>query len=346
MNAKRGLLRRVARAIVYRSGSIFIRMLSAAGQTAVGSNILAQFFSRIARSGSGSDACLRLGFLPMLVDYHSPVPDLADLEKRKVWDRRSPMTGVDFRPDSQVAFLSKMGQAFGHECDWPAHSTGAREQFYTENTSFGYGCAAGTHTIIRQFKPRRVIEIGSGNSSKVIAAALARNAAESKRPADYTIIDPYPAPALEENVPGITRLLKQRVELLDADFFDQLAENDVLFIDSGHTVRIGGDVNFLFLDVLPRLAPGVIVHIHDIGLPYEYPKVYATNPAFRVFWTEAYLLQAFLCFNAGYEVLMALGYLMTDQQPAFRAAFQHYDPQQHVSVSGSFWIRRTQGGRP
>jgi hypothetical protein len=282
----------------------------------------------------------RWGFLPVPVNFYSPIPDLEDLERRKIWDRRSDLTGIDFRPDSQVAFLAKMGQQFGHECNWSPHPTGSPEQFYTENNSFSYGCAAGVHCIIRSFKPRRVIEIGSGNSSKVIAAALSLNAKDSYEAAEYTIIDPHPASTLEDGLPGLTRLLTQRVELLDADFFDQLAENDVLFIDSGHTVRIGGDVNFLILDVLPRLAPGVIVHFHDIALPYEYAKVYATNPSFRMFWTEAYLLQAFLCGNDRFEILMAMAYLMTERNEVFRKAFSHYDPARHTAMSGSFWIRR------
>jgi hypothetical protein len=83
---------------------------------------------------------------------------------------------------------------------------------------------------------------------------------------------------------------------MDLAFLEELKENDILFIDSGHTVRTRSDVNFLILEVLPRLAPGAIVHFHDIPLPFEYQKVYFTNPTFRVFWTEAYLLQSFLAF--------------------------------------------------
>jgi hypothetical protein len=186
-----------------------------------------------------------------------------------------------------------------------------------------------------------VIEIGSGNSSLVINAALLRNAEDSASGgAEYTIVDPYPRPILEKGLPGLTRLVKQRVELLDVDFFERLGENDVLFIDSGHTVRIGSDVNYLILDVLPRLASGVIVHFHDINLPREYPKVYATNPRFRMFWTEAYLLQAFLCFNSQFEILLAMSYLTTERKEELLAAFPLYDPSKHLLTSGSFWIRR------
>jgi hypothetical protein len=298
------------------------------------------YFSKVARTGDGSDACLRLGFLPMPVNYYSPVPDLADLERRKIWDRRSDLAGIDFHPDRQTAFLSLLGGEFGDECRWPAKPAGPSDAFYTENNSFSFGCAAGVHCIIRHFKPRRVIEVGSGQSSKVIAAALRLNAQDTGSAADYTIIDPYPAPFLADGFSGVSRVTAQQVELCDVKLFESLTANDLLFIDSGHTVRIGGDVNFLILDVLPRLAPGVVIHFHDINLPYEYSKAYATNPNFRMFWTEAYLLQAFLSCNDKFEVLMAMAYLMTEQMGVFRAAFPHYDPAQHFAMSGSFWIRR------
>jgi hypothetical protein len=139
-------------------------------------------------------------------------------------------------------------------------------------------------------------------------------------------------------------LIKERVELTDIKLFDQLRENDVLFIDSSHTVRTGGDVNYLILDVLPRLAPGVIVHFHDISLPYEYSQVYFTNPSFRVFWTEAYLLQAFLSLNSQYEILLAMNYLMSDCLEEFCSAFPHFEPAKNWANSGSFWIRRVRIG--
>jgi len=153
------------------------------------------------------------------------------------------------------------------------------------------------------------------------------------------VIDPFPEPGFENSL-GASRLLKQKVEQTELALFLELRANDVLFIDSGHTVRVGGDVNFLILDVLPILAPGVVVHFHDIPLPFEYAEIYATNPRFRMFWTESYLLQAFLCLNATYEILLAMNYLMRDRLEEFRAAFPCYDPAIHRYPSHSFWIRR------
>jgi hypothetical protein len=298
-----------------------------------------RIFRFIAKTGSGTDICLRHGFLPLPVHFHSPVPDLFDLDQRQVWHKKSELAGINFQPDGQVRLLQELGEKYGGECDWPASPTGIPFDFYTENNSFSFGCAASLHSIIRRFKPGRIYEIGSGNSSLIISSALTRNQAEGS-PCEYVIIDPYPAPVTGKGLPGLTRVMKERVELTDMNHFRKLRENDILFIDSGHTVRTGGDVNFLFLEVLPRLAPGVIVHAHDIDLPYEYPKVYFTNPSFRMFWTEAYLLQAFLSFNTQFEILLALAYLMIDRKDEFSMAFPHYDPSRQKAISGSFWLRR------
>jgi hypothetical protein len=339
MSTVKSLLRRAR----YRARLLTGAAIACAQESA---RFLAPIISFMARTGKGTDACLKRKCLPLPVHFYSPVPDLADLDRRGVWDRCSGLDGIDFRPDVQVAFLKEMGRQFGHECDWPTHPTGDRLQFYTDNVSFSYGCAAGTHCILRHFRPRRVVEIGSGNSSLVIAEALQMNGAEAPEgAAEYTIVDPYPSEQIRQGLPGVTRLVDERVELLDVSFFEELAANDVLFIDSGHTVRIGSDVNYLILDVLPRLAPGVIIHFHDIPLPAEYPRIYATNPRFRVFWTEAYLLQAFLCHNSRFEILLAMAYLTAHRNGDLLAAFPLYDPAEHRATSGSFWIRRAQATR-
>jgi len=302
--------------------------------------LLVKVFGYMAETGRGTDLCLKQGFLPMRVHYYSPIPDLLDLMQRQVWQRKSDLPGLDFRSEQQIEFLRSLGAQYGDECKWPSAPTGNPQEFYTENNSFSFGCAASLHSILRYYKPRRVFEIGSGNSSLVFSAALRRNLADGY-PCEYTIIDPYPAPLVKSGeLSSLTKIIPERVELADLSLFKNLSEGDILFIDSGHTVRTGGDVNFLFLDVLPRLAPGVIVHIHDINLPYEYPEIYFTNPSFRMFWTEAYLLQAFLTFNSEFDVLLALNHLMNDKKDEFCRAFPHYEPDLHKAISGSFWMKR------
>ena len=301
---------------------------------------MVRVFKVVATTGKGSSLCLKNGFLPVPVTFYSPIPDIDDLEKRGVWHKRSEMRGIDFRSEDQVTLLSLLGKEYGSECMWPLLPTEDPFEFYVQNPSFSFGCAASTHCIIRHFRPEKVIEIGSGMSSLVISKAIDLNRGKEDCSGRHIVVDPYPGKTMKLYEPTKRELITERVEQLPAEWFDQLKSNDVLFIDSGHCVRIGGDVNFMFLDVLPRLERGVIVHVHDIGLPYEYSKAYATNETFRQFWTEQYLLQAFLCFNTEFEVLLAMSYVMTDHHEVFRKSFPRYDPAIHQFKSGSFWMRR------
>ena len=301
---------------------------------------LAPYVFQMAKSGQGTDECLELGCLPMRVNYYSPVPDIEDLFDRKVFEQRSSLAGVNFYPERQVQFLLELGRKFGDECDWPLRATSDPTQFFLNNGSFSFGCAAALHTMIRHWRPRRILEIGSGNSSLVISAALKKNRDEEPSSScDYTIIDPYPRDVISSGKLGQTSLHAERVELSDLAHFEALEANDILFIDSGHVVKIGADVNFLILEVLPRLKPGVLVHFHDINLPYAPPTAYYTNPKFRMFWTEEFLLQAFLCGNRNFEVLLAMNFIQTDHMDAFCKAFPHFDRDTNWANSGSFWIR-------
>jgi hypothetical protein len=193
--------------------------------------------------------------------------------------------------------------------------------------------------MIRHLKPRRVIEIGSGNSSRVLYAALKKNL-QGSHCAEYSIVDPYPGEALQKMASsGNFTLHPSCVELLPYEFFDVLESGDVLFIDSGHVSKIGADVNYLYLEVLPRLKPGVIIHIHDICLPREYPESLYTSPTFRMFWTEAYILQAFLAFNSEFEVLLGMMWLQCNHGEKFLQIMNKLKTEEGWSGS-SFWFRR------
>lgn len=294
-------------------------------------------FKNVAKYGYGSDKCLKKGFLPLPVHFYSPVPDIQDLEKRKIWEKKSNLIGIDFNLKNQLELLKILGQKYAKECRWPLHPTKNPADFYIDNSGFSFGCAAILYSMIREFKPKKIFEIGSGESSKIIAQAKNTN----KNNCSYMIIDPYPGKYILDKEVRYNKLIKKRVELTDPRIFDELGKNDILFIDSSHTSKIGSDVNFLYLDVLPRLKPGVIIHIHDISLPYEYSKVYATQESFRQFWNEQYLLQSFLIYNQYFKILLAMNYLMTDRLKEFKKAFPFYNPKIHQLTSGSFWIQRT-----
>jgi hypothetical protein len=185
------------------------------------------------------------------------------------------------------------------------------------------------YCMIRNFKPRLIIEVGSGFSSLVLGQAAAKNGSSG-----LICIEPYPRDFLRKGVPSLQLLIEKSVQDIDLEFFSQLESGDVLFIDSSHTVKIGGDVNYLFLEVLPRLKPGVIVHVHDIFLPFDYRRDWVLDE-FR-FWTEQYLLQAFLMFNTEFEVIMANSYLSHYHKDDLKAAF----PDLASWGGGSFWMRR------
>ncbi|MDH4128397.1 MAG: class I SAM-dependent methyltransferase [Spirochaetota bacterium] len=305
---------------------------------------LIKIFSLLAWSKKGSNLCLKEGkFLAIPVHFYSPIPDINDLEERKIWDIKSSLKGINFQNEQQLYLLKDLGKKFATECHFPPHPTQNSIDFYTENNSFSYGCGAILHCMIRNFNPKKIIEIGSGMSSRVISRAIKMNRQEDN-PVEYIIIDPYPSEITKNSLKGISKLIESRVELQDLSLFEQLKQNDILFIDSSHSVKIGSDVNFLFLEVIPSLSPGVIIHIHDIALPYEYGKAYATDESIRQFWTEQYLLQSFLCYNNQFEILLALHYLQSECFEDFKKAFAPaYNPHFHKLTSGSFWIRRKIG---
>jgi predicted O-methyltransferase YrrM len=302
--------------------------------------VSAMLFKSIAKNGYGSNQCLKNGYLPVPVHFYSPIPDLADLERQDVWHKKSALSGIDFNIKGQLELLKELGNEFGSECEWPMQPTGKASDFYLDNNCFSYGCATALHSMVRKYKPKKVIEIGSGYSSKVIAKALELNAKESGKKSKYTIIDPYPSEAILGKSVKSNKVQKKKVEEVDPNFFKTLANGDILFIDSSHSVKIGGDVNYLYLEVLPILNSGVIIHIHDIELPYEYPEKYSRNESFRQFWTEQYLLQSFLAFNNQFEVLLGMAYLAKDHIAKFKKAFPKYNPEIHKQLSGSFWMRR------
>ena len=295
---------------------------------------LAKVIRFVAETGTGTDQCLEEGCLPLMTHYYSPVPDLKELERRKVWDRTSDLKGLNLNATFQITLLTQMAETFSRECSWPKNATSNPEEFYWDNNSFSFQCASLLHYMIRHFKPSRIIEVGSGFSSRIINKAVEFNKKENSS-CIYEIIDPFPSETVKE-LSNLSKINVVKVEELSENLFASLKSGDILFIDSGHVVKTGGDVNFLILDILPILQPGVIVHFHDICMPNEYSKTYFMNPRFRVFWTESYLLQAFLAFNKEFEILGAASYLSTNHYDSFKKIF----PADPGGNSGSFWIRR------
>jgi hypothetical protein len=215
---------------------------------------------------------------------------------------------------------------------FPTAPTAKPHEFHLNNNWFDGTDALALYGMVRHFRPNRILEVGSGFSSRVSAQAALRNAHT-----ELICIEPYPSDILKEGFPGLTSLIPKKVQEVELSYFEELDTGDILFIDSSHVVKIGGDVNYLFLEVIPRLKPGVLVHVHDIFLPMEYRRDWVIDQL--RFWSEQYLLQAFLTFNSAYEVLLCNSYLGYRYRDEMQATF----PNSPWWGGGSFWMRRKSG---
>lgn len=299
--------------------------------------LTAPILSLMARGGVGSERYLKRGVLPVPLHFYQPIFD-PDTIPGEVWRRKSDMPGVDFDPETQLAFTERLAE-FGHECRWPESSTNPN-RYHSQNSSFGFSSACLLHSVVRLLRPSRVVEVGAGMSTLILAGALDANERETGTRGGLTTIDPYPSPTVKALPPGAHDLMAREVQDVPLETFTGLGADDLLFIDSSHVVRTGGDVNFLYLDVLPRLSPGVVVHIHDIQLPYEYHRAYsAATRSARLFWTEQYILQAFLALNGDFTVLLAGYWLQLDHSERFAEMFPAWRPDIHRPTT-SFYLRR------
>jgi hypothetical protein len=280
----------------------------------------------------------RCGFHVTPVHFYEPIPEIQALPET-IWNEPSKLTGINMNDAGQLQLLREQFPKYRNEYEqFPIDPTGEVGRFYLNNGLFDGVDALTAYCIIRHFQPRLIIEVGSGFSSLITAEAVRRG-----NHTKLICIEPFPREFLRRGFPGLDSLIEKKVQDVDLEFFSQLEDGDVLFIDSSHTVKIGGDVNYLFLEVLPRLKPGVIVHVHDIFFPFEYRRDWVMQQ-FR-FWTEQYLLQAFLSFNSEFEVLLANSYLGLYHAEELRATFPTspwwQDSRTDTPDGGtSFWMRR------
>ena len=232
----------------------------------------------------------RLGYHLVRADYYSPIPDRWDPD---LWEHPAEMPGVDLRLDAAADLLSELAPYIAEYAP-PAEAPGTKHGFHYLNYLYPQMDAEMLYAMVRHVRPRRLVEIGAGWSSRVIADAV-----DHAAPVEHRIFDPFPADHMASLGASVERLPAQEVP---AGIFAGLEGGDMLVIDTTHTITPGGDVVRLILEVLPRLAPGVIVHVHDIFLPYSYPEFTYHN---GLFWQEQWLVQALLACSDRFEVIMA-----------------------------------------
>jgi methyltransferase family protein len=262
--------------------------------------------------------------------FYSPIPDPDEIRCRETTifrDADAPLAGIDLREEAQLAMLRDLGAAAADHPWGPGARNGLRYRF--DNPNFQQGEALVLLGLMRLARPRRVIEVGSGWSS---CALLDVNDRFLDGTAHCTFIEPYPE--LLHELVGDARLDVRPAPVQDVpmSLFDELGAGDMLIIDSTHVAKVGSDVNHLVFEVLPSLAPGVLVHVHDIYHGFEYPRLWAYQ--LRA-WNEAYVLRALLMFNSAWEIVFFNSYVAARHPRAFAASL----PAAAESPGSSLWLR-------
>lgn len=267
--------------------------------------------------------------MPIRSHYYEPFYDPRAFNRDPASPR--PIGGIDWDVETQLLFLEELVHA-EETLDWPQTSE-QPQVFALQNPTFVAGDAEFWYQVVRAKKPAQVIEIGSGNSTLVARMAIAANQADdSAYTCAHVCIEPFEMPWLEST--GV-EVMRSKVEDLEAEWFDRLEAGDVLFIDSTHVIRPEGDVLFEYLEILPRLKPGVIVHIHDIFSPRNYLTEWLTEDL--KLWNEQYLLEAFLAFNSSFRILAAVNLLKNGHFARLQEVCPHLTPE---TQPGSFYMVR------
>ncbi|TCK18102.1 methyltransferase family protein [Thiogranum longum] len=254
--------------------------------------------------------------------FYWPIGDTRKLEEFD-FDKKFPMDGVNIDLELSREIVERIGSY--------------RDEYEPIHVNCGYasnGDGSILYGMIRDLKPRKVIEVGSGYSTTIIEHAMKKNNCGK-----IVSIEPYPKPVLRDIVStsANVELIESKVENVDQKIFQDLGEGDVLFIDSSHVVDIGNDVHYLYLHLLPKIPVGTIIHIHDIRYPYEYPREWVLGA--KKFWAEQYLLHMFLAFNDSFEVLFASNYYFQNHKEDLVSACVGLDINSD-GWPGSFWLRR------
>lgn len=273
--------------------------------------------------------------------FYYPIPDTNEL-KDEVFQKMY-MGGIEFNETEQLDLLFKFLN-FKNEYDsFPLAKPSSTNQFFVENDFFESVDCEVYYSMIRYYKPKNIIEIGSGFSTYLAAQAILQNKQEdSTYNCELIAIEPYPNDNLRRGFPGLSYLIDKKIQEIPLSFFNKLKENDILFIDSSHTLKIGSDVQYEILEILPSLSRGVIIHFHDIFLPKEYPKEWVLGDL--RFWNEQYLFHAFMAFNNKFKVVWAGQYMHLKYPDKLKEAFKTYVVYQQNKKNwvgpGSFYIKR------
>jgi hypothetical protein len=267
--------------------------------------------------------------------FYSPLPDCFDGMTFAAKAAERPVVNglpsIDLRSDAQKALLLTMMDLYS-DFDWSEQRLPGR-RFHFSQGWYKQADSICLYSMLRLFRPRSVVEVGSGYSS---ALMLDVDELYLGKQTSFTFIEPHPErleSVLIGNDKSRTRIIGQPVQHIPMEAFADLKSGDFLFIDSSHTSKVGSDVNYLILEVLPRLPVGAFVHFHDIFWPFEYPAEWIGQGAA---WNESYLLRAFLMFNGNYEIVLWVPFCAKSWPELIKERMPNY----MINIGAAIWIRR------
>lgn len=281
----------------------------------------------------------RRGFHFQVRDFYSALNDLAFLEENHdLWHERPLPRGINWDLEAQLEVVRRIAP-YAHELkDVPQDMPPGPPRYHWRNDFWSGLDALVQYGLLREAKPSRVVEIGCGWSSLLMAEALSRNEADGTTSA-VDQVEPYARKELLSALPAHWNLHETILQRAPMEPFEALREGDVCFYDGSHVARAGSDVVWFFSEVIPRLAPGVIVHVHDIFWPSDYPDPWIFERGQT--WNEQYVLQAFLMYNREFEPLLSNTALLS----SFPAEMEELlGSLPTVMSGGSLWMRRRSAG--
>jgi hypothetical protein len=232
-----------------------------------------------------------LGVTVIPADFYSNTPSIDDITTSYEYTNAEPpyLAESIFDNESMKRTLGELA-VYASEFAPPfAGDENNPEHFFWDNNVFSFSDALSYYCFIRMVKPKTILEIGSGFSTLVAIEAVRKN-----QHGKIVCIEPFPKSFLETN--PVIELVRRKAQDIDPDFLNNLlADGDILFIDSTHTVKTGSDCLHIYLRLLPQIKRNIHVHVHDVFLPFGLPVSWLLDK--QIFWTEQYLLLAFLIDN-------------------------------------------------
>lgn len=265
--------------------------------------------------------------------FYSPIVSKTELDAYEeiLWPQHLPtaIEGIPLRTEEQKNLLADFTEYYA-ELPFTEEKSDKNRYCY-QNGTYSYTDGIMLYCMIRHFKPKRIIEIGSGYSSAVMLDTREQFAPEL----DLTFIEPYPKllySLFKDEDKNQCTVFASGVQSVSLEEFRKLQAGDILFIDSSHVSKTGSDVNYELFEILPNLASGVIIHIHDMFYPFEYPKEWVYEGRN---WNEIYLLRAFLSYNEDFEIILFSHYMHTMHTSAFEKM-----PLTYKNKGGNLWLRK------